>query len=75
LLRGGVSKDKIGKMLAHSNSTVTEHYLAGLEIEKHLKLILFCSNLWYIFCQILKKSGKNQSQTEEFENNRIFGLA
>lgn len=30
LLRNGVSKDEIGEMLGHSNSTVTEHYLAGL---------------------------------------------
>ena len=30
LLRNGVSKDEISEMLGHSNSTVTEHYLAGL---------------------------------------------
>ena len=30
-LSGGVSKDEIGEMLGHSNSIVTEHYLAGLE--------------------------------------------
>ena len=30
LLRNGVSKDEIGEMLGHSNSIVTEHYLAGL---------------------------------------------
>ena len=34
LLRSGVSKDAIGEMLGHSNSIVTEHYLAGLEKEK-----------------------------------------
>ena len=30
----GVSKDNIGEMLGHSNSVVTEHYLASLDIEK-----------------------------------------
>lgn len=34
LLRGGISKDEIGSMLGHSNSVVTEHYLASLDIEK-----------------------------------------
>jgi hypothetical protein len=29
-----VSKDNIGEMLGHSNSIVTEHYLASLDIEK-----------------------------------------
>ena len=38
LLRGGVSKDEIGEMLGHSNSIVTEHYLAGLEKEKKKKI-------------------------------------
>ena len=34
LKRAGVSKDNIGEMLGHSNSVVTEHYLASLDIEK-----------------------------------------
>lgn len=34
LKRVGVSKDNIGEMLGHSNSIVTEHYLASLAIEK-----------------------------------------
>ena len=34
LMRGGISKDEIGSMLGHSNSVVTEHYLASLDIEK-----------------------------------------
>jgi len=34
LKRNGVSKDIIGEMLGHSNSVVTEHYLASLDIEK-----------------------------------------
>lgn len=42
LRRAGVSKDDIGEMLGHSNSIVTEHYLASIdmestnEINKHL---------------------------------------
>jgi hypothetical protein len=34
LKRAGVSKDNIGEMLGHSNSVVTEHCLASLDIEK-----------------------------------------
>ena len=34
LKRAGVSKDNIGELLGHSNSIVTEHYLASLDIEK-----------------------------------------
>ena len=33
LKRAGISKDKIGEMLGHSNSVVTEHYLGSLDIE------------------------------------------
>lgn len=33
LNRAGVSKDKIGEMLGHSNSIVTEHYLASIDME------------------------------------------
>lgn len=33
LRRAGVSKDDIGEMLGHSNSTVTEHYLASFDME------------------------------------------
>lgn len=42
LKRAGVSKDRIGEMMDHSSSLVTEHYLASLdreevfEINKHL---------------------------------------
>lgn len=42
LKRAGVSKDKIGEMMDHSSSIVTEHYLASLDretifdINKHL---------------------------------------
>ena len=34
LKRAGVSKDTISEMLGHSNSVVTEHYLASLDMEK-----------------------------------------
>jgi len=34
LYRNGVSKEDIGEMLGHSNSIITEHYLAGITIEK-----------------------------------------
>ena len=34
LKQAGVSKDNFGEMLGHSNSVVTEHYLASLDIEK-----------------------------------------
>lgn len=34
LMRGGISKDEIGIMMGHSNSTVTEHYLGTLDIER-----------------------------------------
>jgi len=34
LKRAGVSKDQISEMLGHSNSVVTEHYLASLDMEK-----------------------------------------
>jgi hypothetical protein len=33
-MRGGISKDDIGSMLGHSNSIVTEHYLASLDNER-----------------------------------------
>ena len=42
LNRAGVSKDKIGEMLGHANSIVTEHYIASLDretvfqVNKHL---------------------------------------
>lgn len=42
LKRAGISKDKIGEMMDHSSSIVTEHYLASLDretifdINKHL---------------------------------------
>lgn len=42
LKRAGVSKDRIGEMMDHSSSVVTEHYLASLdretvfEVNKHL---------------------------------------
>jgi integrase len=43
LMRGGISKDEIGSMLGHSNSVVTEHYLASLDIEKthQINAVLF----------------------------------
>ncbi|MCK5820689.1 MAG: recombinase family protein [Bacteroidales bacterium] len=34
LLRNNISKDKISSMLGHSNSMVTEHYLASIDLEK-----------------------------------------
>jgi hypothetical protein len=34
LMRGGISKDEIGTMMGHSNSSVTEHYLGTLDIER-----------------------------------------
>lgn len=34
LKRAGISKDVIGEMLGHSNSIVTEHYLATLDVER-----------------------------------------
>jgi integrase len=36
--RAGVSRDDIGEMLGHSNSIVTEHYLASMEAEKTFKI-------------------------------------
>ena len=33
LNRAGVSKDRIGEMMGHSNSIVTEHYLASIDME------------------------------------------
>jgi integrase len=38
LKRAGESKDVIGEMLGHSNSIVTEHYLASLDAEKTFKV-------------------------------------
>jgi integrase len=38
LLRNGVSKDKIGLMLGHSNSQVTEHYLGSLDYSELFKI-------------------------------------
>lgn len=38
LLRAGKSKDEISEMLGHSNSVVTEHYLAAIEVEKTFKI-------------------------------------
>jgi len=34
LLRNGISKDNISTMMGHSNSIVTEHYLASIDLEK-----------------------------------------
>jgi integrase len=34
LYRNGRSKDHIGMMMGHANSAITEHYLAGLDLEK-----------------------------------------
>lgn len=34
LLRAGVSKDFIGEMMSHSTSTMCEHYLSSLDVEK-----------------------------------------
>jgi hypothetical protein len=45
------TKDDIGEMLGHSNSTVTEHYLASIdmestfEINKHLLLVSLFTNM------------------------------
>lgn len=33
LFRGGVSKDQISSLLGHSNSIVTEHYLASMDLD------------------------------------------
>lgn len=38
LKRAGKSKDEISEMLGHSNSVVTEHYLANLDMEKTLDI-------------------------------------
>lgn len=38
LRRAGVSKDDIGEMLGHSNSTVTEHYLASIDMESTFEI-------------------------------------
>lgn len=38
LKRAGVSKDNISEMLGHSNSVVTEHYLASLDMEKTFEI-------------------------------------
>ena len=34
LKRSGKSRDEIGEMMGHSNSQVTEHYLASLDMDK-----------------------------------------
>lgn len=34
LKRNGRSKDQIGEMMGHSNSIVTEHYLAALDVDE-----------------------------------------
>jgi integrase len=38
LKRAGVSRDDIGEMLGHSNSVITEHYLASLDAERTFKI-------------------------------------
>ncbi|MBU1012054.1 MAG: tyrosine-type recombinase/integrase [Bacteroidetes bacterium] len=38
LRRAGVSKDDIGEMLGHSNSIVTEHYLASIDMESTFEI-------------------------------------
>jgi len=38
LRRAGVSKDDIGEMLGHSNSKVTEHYLASIDMESTFEI-------------------------------------
>ncbi len=38
LLRNGESKDDIGQMMGHSNSVVTEHYLASIDTERTFKI-------------------------------------
>ena len=38
LLRKGKSRDDIGQMPGHSNSIVTEHYLASIDAERTFKI-------------------------------------
>jgi site-specific recombinase XerD len=38
LMRNGTSRDDIGQMLGHSNSIVTEHYLASIDAERTFKI-------------------------------------
>ncbi|HAG16258.1 MAG TPA: hypothetical protein DCG69_07000 [Bacteroidales bacterium] len=38
LRRAGVSKDDIGEMLGSSNSIVTEHYLASIDMESTFEI-------------------------------------
>jgi integrase len=38
LKRSGKSRDEIGEMMGHSNSQVTEHYLASLDMDKTWKI-------------------------------------
>lgn len=38
LRRAGVSKDDIGEMLGHSNSIITEHYLASIDMESTFEI-------------------------------------
>lgn len=38
LRRAGVAKDDIGEMLGHSNSIVTEHYLASIDMESTFEI-------------------------------------
>ncbi len=38
LRRAGVSKDDIGEMLGHSNSVITEHYLASIDMESTFEI-------------------------------------
>lgn len=56
LLRKGVSKDEIGEMLGHSNSNVTEHYLAGLNKESKRRIN-----------SVLPKKGNQQGSQQGFD--------
>ncbi|MEI6276590.1 MAG: hypothetical protein WCP08_11405, partial [Prolixibacteraceae bacterium] len=38
LMRNGQSRDDIGQMMGHSNSVVTEHYLASIDTERTFKI-------------------------------------
>jgi hypothetical protein len=37
-MRNGQSRDDIGQMMGHSNSVVTEHYLASIDTERTFKI-------------------------------------
>jgi aspartyl/asparaginyl beta-hydroxylase (cupin superfamily) len=71
LLRKGKSRNDIGQMPGHSNSIVTEHYLASIDDERTFKInSVLLKKMSQILSQIIRKSviRKRLSATDLFEN-------